>query len=40
MEQKKFARGVLMGMICMLLIGGISFGIYQYIDGREEIRAQ
>lgn len=35
MEQKKFARGFLMGMICMLLIGGISFGIYQYIDGRE-----
>lgn len=35
MEQKKFVRGFLMGMICMLLIGGIGFGIYQYVDASE-----
>lgn len=35
MEQKKFVRGFLMGMICMLLIGGIGLGIYQYADASE-----
>ena len=35
MEQKKFVRGFLMGMVCMLLIGGISLGIYQYADASE-----
>lgn len=35
MEQKKFVRGFLMGMVCMLLIGGIGLGIYQYADASE-----
>ena len=35
MEQKKFVRGFLMGMVCMLLIGGIGLGIYQYADATE-----
>ena len=35
MEQKKFVRGFLMGMVRMLLIGGIGLGIYQYADASE-----
>lgn len=35
MEQKKFVRGFLMGMVCMLLIGGIGLGIYHYADASE-----
>lgn len=35
MEQKKFVRGFLMGMVCMLMIGGIGLGIYQYADASE-----
>ena len=35
MEKKKFVRGFLMGMVCMLLIGGIGLGIYQYADASE-----